>query len=206
MKKLITLSLVLFIAVQFTSCKKSKETTEENKVALNKYTIDTKNVDVHWTAYKTTDKLPVKGVFQEVKLSNNNASENQAGVLNGLKFEIPVASIFSKDSIRDGKLKQFFFGVMENTVNLTGTLNNVANGSGNVDLNMNGITKNLPFTFEISGDTIAIKSTIQLDNWNGATALASLNEACKELHTGADGVTKTWNEVDVKVNVLTKKD
>jgi len=40
---------------------------------------------------------------------------------------------------------------------------------------------------------------MNLDTWNGQTAVASLNEACKDLHKGADGVSKTWNEVAIEV-------
>jgi hypothetical protein len=35
--------------------------------------------------------------------------------------------------------------------------------------------------------------------------LALLHEACKALHTGADGVAKTWTEVTLKVNATVVK-
>ena len=36
---------------------------------------------------------------------------------------------------------------------------------------------------------------------NALDALASLNKACYDLHTGSDGVSKTWEDVAIKASV-----
>ena len=40
---------------------------------------------------------------------------------------------------------------------------------------------------------------MDVNNWNAGKALASLNEVCKLLHTGADGISKTWSEVTLDI-------
>lgn len=202
MKKIFFYSLIILF-ISFTSCKKEKAQTTEDKVALNSYIIDVENSVINWTAYKTTDKLPVKGVFTEVKIKKSVAASNPIEVLNGMEFEIPVSSIFSKDSIRDGKLNKFFFEVMKNTLKLKGTFSVDEDGKGKISLTMNGLTKDLPFDYSVKGDSIDISATMNLDTWEAQAAIATLNEACNALHTGTDGVSKTWNEVAINAQIIT---
>jgi len=125
--------------------------------------------------------------------------------LNGAEFSIPISSLFTDEPVRDSKLKQLFFGVMDNTLSLSGTLNLDNNGTGSIDLLMNGVQQKMPITYIISGQLIELEGTMNLNDWNGQTALASINEACFDLHKGPDGVSKTWSEVAVSAAVYLKK-
>lgn len=189
--------------VNVTSCKKERETTSKDKIDLKGYIVDSKNSNITWTAYKTTDKIPVKGIFKEVKILKNEAAANREDVLNGLEFEIPVSSIFSNDSIRDFKLVNYFFGVMENTLSLNGKFKNVDNGKGIINLNMNGISNDLPFDYEIKNDNIIINSIMNVDNWKAQLAIETLNKVCNEKHKAADSISKTWSDVAIMVEVKT---
>jgi len=203
MKNLFNFSII-FLLLLTISCKKEKEiTTNKNEVVTN-YSIDTKNAVINWTAYKTTEKIPVKGVFKEVTILNKIKAQNPSEAINGLEFEIPVASIFSNDSIRDYKLTTFFFGVMQNTLQLKGKINAEVNGTGIVNLTMNGLTKDLPFTYEIQGENIEINAIMDVDNWQAQTAIESLNKVCIDKHKAADGISKTWSEVAINVQIKTK--
>lgn len=204
MKKIIHFSLYLVIAISIIACEKPQKEKEAVKEAIS-YTIDAANSSVQWTGYKTTDKVPVKGTFKEINITNSTAGATAATSLEGLAFEIPVASIYSKDSIRDGKLKKFFFAVMENTLSLKGTFTMKDDSNGNVAISMNGLTKDLPFTYEMSKDTIILNGKMDLNNWGAEAALGSLHEVCLELHTGADGISKTWDEVGIQAKILTVK-
>jgi len=64
---------------------------------------------------------------------------------------------------------------------------------------MNNITQELPFTYTIAGNIFTMKTVMDINKWNGQAAIVSLNVACKDLHKGADGVSKTWNEVAIEV-------
>ena len=167
--------------------------------------VDSKNSTVQWTAFKTTDKVPVKGIFKEIKINKSNEASSPSAALEGLQFEIPVSSIFSKDSIRDAKLNKFFFAVLENSLHLKGSFKIEDNKNGKLSLTMNGLTKDLPFDYEMSQDTIILNATMDLNNWQAQAALESLNEACFELHKGADGISKTWDEVLINAKIITVK-
>lgn len=203
MKKLLFLSLILTVFLTVTSCKKEKQNTTDNDVAVKNYIIDTQNSVINWTAYKTTEKIPVKGVFKTVDIKKSKPAANPIEVLQDLEFEVPVSGIFSKDSIRDYKLVTYFFGVMDNTLNLSGKINIQENGKGNIRLTMNGLTKELPFTYEVKGEIIEMKASMDLDTWQAQAAIAALNEVCNEKHKAADGISKTWNEVALQIEVKT---
>lgn len=205
MKKVILIVLVSFVIGNLSSCKKEKEVSVKKSETLKNYVIDSKTTVVHWTAYKTTDKVPVKGIFKEVEISNVTPAANPVEVVKNVKFSIPVSSIFSNDSIRDFKLSNFLFGKMNNTSHIRGEVSLADQGKGEASIMMNGFTKNIPLNYEVHGDDIKINAKIDLNNWQAQAAVAALNEVCSEKHKGADGKSITWSEVDVMVEVKTKQ-
>ena len=204
MKKIINITLIIIISVAFLSCAKEKK-QEEKTVTEVSYSVDSENSTVQWTGYKTTDKIAVNGTFKEIKIHKMNSGSTAPASIEGLEFEIPVSSIYSKDTIRDGKLNRLFFGVMENTLSLKGKFSIKDSSHGNIALTMNGLTKELPFTYEMIKDTILINAKMDLNIWETESAMASIHQACLELHTGPDGVSKTWDEVGIAAKILTVK-
>lgn len=195
--------VVLFLTFSCADKKHNSETTEKQKEVLKNYVVDTQNSVINWTAYKTTQKIPVKGVFKKVVIINSKPATSNSELLNGLEFEIPVASIFSKDSLRDYKLTTFFFGVMKNTLRLKGTINIQENNNGFVALTMNGLTKNMPFTYHINNNSIELNAVMNLDNWQAQTAVEALNKVCEDKHKAGDGISKTWSEVALNIQIKT---
>ncbi|WP_010134100.1 YceI family protein [Ochrovirga pacifica] len=196
MKKL---AITLLAVLSLTACnQKKKENTstapKENTVQLNAET-----VIVNWTGYKFTNKTGVKGQFQKINVSNNKAAETKKEALNGVEFSIPVSSIFSNNGVRDAKLKSLFFGVMDHTELLSGKVTSVSENGGVIALTMNNETHDLPFTLTSQGATSYLTATVDVNTWNAQKALASIHKACEMLHTGEDGVSKTWNTVDLDV-------
>jgi len=206
MKKVIFYTIILSTIIAV-SCKEKKAESTKSEPAEQNYSIDLQNTVLNWTAYKTTDKIPVKGVFKEVKINKDKVSTSVIGVLDGLEFEIPVSSINSNDSIRDAKLKEFFFGVMKNTIKLSGKFHPENSGKGLISLTMNGLTKDLPFSFDVRDDIIEVNATMNLDNWQAQSAIEALNVVCNDKHKAADGISKTWNEVSINalIKVITKE-
>ena len=92
---------------------------------------------------------------------------------------------------------------MENTLSLKGVFSVENETKGNLALTMNGLTKDLPFSYEMSRDTILINTKMDLNIWQTQAALESLHQACLALHTGPDGVSKTWDEVAISAKILT---
>ena len=119
--------------------------------------------------------------------------------INNTEFSIPISSLMTKDTGRDYKIQTFFFGVMENTELLSGKLTITDDANGIAEIKMNSITKAVPFTYTIVDKTFSMTSTMDVSNWKATKALASLNKICELLHTGADGVSKTWSEVSLNI-------
>jgi hypothetical protein len=208
MKKIQIAALGLLLVAAF-SCKQTKkeeEKTEETATAT--YSIVEDSTDVRFTAYKTTEKVPVGGTFQEVELTYT-VGETPLETLDGLEFSIPVSSLFTNDATntRDPKIIEFFFEKMAETQSITGTFSFDADNSCTVQLSMNGVSTELPMEYEITDDNhVNFSGTMDLKQWDALEALASLNEACKVLHTGADGVSKTWEDVAITGSVLLEQE
>ena len=201
MKKTLIVAFIIGTAFQLTSCKadKKKEVVQKKEVENSAYSLKTAKNTVDWVAYKTTDKLPVKGKFKKVNITKNGEGNTAKDAINGAEFSIPVSSLFTADLSRDFKLKKFFFGFMDNTKLLSGTLiiNDETNGTASIT--MNGITKDLAFTYALEGKKFKMNATMNLDDWNAQKAVESLNIACKDLHKATDGISKTWSEVAINI-------
>lgn len=202
MKKIYVLSLILLIMVFVSSCKKN-EKKEVNQIEKT-YSIIADSTKINWTAYKTTAKVPVNGQFAEVIIENVKKDSTALGALNGLKFKIPVSSLITNDTIRDKKLKEYFFGVMKNSSVITGTVHINKENVSTVDLTLNGITRELPVAYMVTDNKVTIIGNMELDNWQAKVALEALNVVCKDLHTGEDGISKTWSDVKIEVIAILK--
>ncbi len=200
MKNYYTLCFLILTTITFTSCKENKKKDAPAKDTVM-YVVNEKTTSVKWTAYKTTEKLPVKGEFRVVKFTKAKPAANLKDALNNLEFSIPISSLFSNNEERDAKLKTSFFGAMAETAEIKGTLIMETETSGKVELTLNGITHELPITYFLDGQMATMEATMNLDNWQAQAAITALNAVCKDLHTGPDGITKTWSEV--KINIAT---
>ena len=202
MKKLSVLILGLAF-VTFTSCKKEEktETPTESKEQVKGLTIVNDSTKVMWTGFKTSDKVAVGGRFTQIELKDVKTGNSPEEVLEGVAFSIPVSSLFTDNPDRDSKLKTIFFGTMKNTELLSGILN-FRNNQLFMTLSMNDVTKQIPLEYTYTDNLFSMKTTINLNDFGGGTALAAINKACYELHKGPDGVSKTWEIVDIMGEVL----
>lgn len=215
MKNVLNVMLFIFLTLSYacnnageeSSEESNEETTEEvtetetvEEEAVMEYTLSPENTELQFTAYKTTEKKPVKGVFKTLDFEGKTATDLE-DLLDSLSFSIPVSSLFTNDATgtRDPKILEFFFGVMSNTEMLSGTIYAV-NGEYKVEVTMNDATSTVPLMVNVSEDNVLTATTsLDLNNWNALEALASLNKVCFELHKGSDGVSKTWEDVAVEI-------
>ncbi|MEP2239252.1 MAG: YceI family protein [Maribacter sp.] len=210
MKK-IALTFASALLIVFASCKDAKKSEESKSVeatseATEMFSLVQDSTKVSFTAYKTTDKVPVGGMFKKINFTKTNSGATAMEALNGTEFSIPVSSLFTNDptGTRDPKLLEFFFGALKDTELISGVFK--ADGDkSSIDVTLNGETQNIPLAYEMNGDKITFTGTMDLANWNAMDAVASINKACEILHTGKDGVSKTWSEVAVKAEVLLTK-
>lgn len=194
MKKLLLICLMATVTVNFVGCKNKKE-KDTKKTQLS---VEAKTTTINWTAYKTTDKVPVKGNFSELEIIKSSVGATVKEALNGVEFKIPTNSIFTNDTIRDGKLRNFFFNQMMDAGSIKGKINIQDEKTGTVELGMNGVSEKLPITYNVDGQKVNIEATMNLESWKTQAAIIALNKACEDLHKGADGISKTWNEVKIE--------
>lgn len=203
MKKVFILLLTISICINFTSCKSDKK-VEKTPSLKKAAAFSLKNAEntINFTAYKFTDKAPVGGAFKKVDITAGGDGNTIKEAINNTAFSIPVSSIFTKDSSRDFKIKKYFFGVMSNTKLLSGKLMIENDSIGSATIKMNGVSGKLPFKYTIVNNTFTMSATMNIEEWKALDALASLNKICEALHTGTDGVSKTWS--DVAINITSK--
>ena len=212
MRKIRFLTLGMLLILSFGCKQTKKENTVQQQVSKevveNSFILIKDSTKVSFTAYKTTDKVPVGGKFLKIDITDAKSGTTALEALNGAAFSIPVSSLFTNDATgtRDPKLLEFFFGAMTNTELIAGKFRTDANNTCSIEVTMNGETSIIPLEYNKVNDTsITFNGTLDLENWNALDALASINKACKELHTGTDGVTKTWSDVAVQAHVLLQK-
>lgn len=214
MKK-IKISALAFVLIASYSCntttEKVEETTSETTEVVNEektglFSVVEDSTKVSFTAYKTSEKIGVGGEFTEVNVYGVEEGKSAFETMNNSKFSIPVSSLFTNDATetRDAKILKFFFGVMNNTSVITGTFLVTEDNSCSIDLKINDQTVNVPLTYTTNdeGTHFAFDGTLNLEDFDALNAVTSLNKACEALHTGADGVSKTWNDVAIHAEVL----
>lgn len=202
MKKILLVITVLAISFSSISCKEKASKEKKTEKQEQTFTIDANKSEINWTAFKTTDKVPVKGKFTKLTIKNSTPGKTFADALNGTEFSIPVSSLFTNNADRDHKLKTLFFGIMKNAEILSGTIHIDTPQSGYVDFSMNGIIEKLPFSYSANETSLQIKTIMDTNTWQAQAAIESINKACYELHKGADGVSKTWSDVAIDISVF----
>lgn len=210
-----TIGFLLFL-LSCTSGEKTVENTENTKVVEEEtienttgekmFLYNNDSTKVTWTAYKTTEKVGVGGQFTSVTVSNVIAAETPLDVLKEAKFSIPVLETITGNEQRDNRIVKLFFGMLTETENITGQVKSLnEDGTGSIAIVFNGVEQVLPITYTLDGLKIEVKGTMDLALWNAQKGIDALNEECKDLHAGADGVTKLWPTVDIVISTVLKK-
>jgi hypothetical protein len=162
------------------------------------------NAKPGWTAYKTTDKAAVSGTFNEYQFASAAPAPTMADALKGLNMSITPTSVESNNAPRNVTIATKYFGLFANPSSIRGKVLSVngddTTGAVTIQINMNAVSKDLDFSYSVNEDG-KLEAMITVDMMDFALdgPWASIHESCKALHTGADGVAKTWTEVMLKV-------
>ncbi len=161
------------------------------------YSLNTDTYELDWTAYKTTAKVGVGGTFTDVTFTAGESTDME-GALTSIEFEINTASVETNNEDRNGKIAEHFFGTI-NTPTISGKMTSVDMEAGTavVTIMMNGISFDVDGEFSMDGADFSYKADIDVQKWNGVSGIEALNEVCEDLHTGDDGVSVLWQNVDI---------
>ena len=209
----IFLPLAVFAAFTITSCgeNKTSEKTTEQKDAICFYAYDkASETQVKWTAFKTSEKIAVGGQFDQVNVTAGKKSTKITDLLETIKFNIPTASTNTANEDRDKKIINSFFGAMNSTDLILGQVKsaegNNKTGSCTFYITLNNVEKEIVLNYTVEGSILKLIGEIDLVDFGAEKAITSLNKVCEALHTGADGISKTWNTVELSIETKLKKE
>jgi hypothetical protein len=202
--------LGILVSTLFFSCGSPTPKEQENNNSPNKencvYSYVNDSTGVFFTAYKFSNKLGVNGRFDVFTASETEKSLDPMAFLTNFSLKVDVSSVNTKDTSRDGKLYRFFFQQLVNTPMIEGKIISVDGNKGVMTFKMNDIEREVPFSLNITNETVELRTTIDVLDWNGQDAMDSIGEVCSELHVGADGVRKLWSEVAIYIKTTLKKE
>lgn len=214
MKK-IFIPITVLATVLMSSCggnetTENTETTPEVTEEICFYNYAQGSAAVRWTAFKTNDKIAVGGQFNTVNVTVGEKSTKITDILETIKFNIPTKSTNTSNEERDAKIVASFFGAMEATDIILGQVKSAEgdniSGTCIFYLTLNNVEKEVELNYSVANDVIKLTGSIDLLDFNGEAAITSLNEVCKDLHIGTDGISKTWNNVKLEIEASLNKD
>lgn len=196
----------LMFSCTTTETETNHQEEQVDEIQLCTYSYQPETTVINWTAFKTTAKKGVSGKFDEFDvLVPNDNNEFMIQSLNSATVTIPVNSVNSDNPERDKKIDSLFFGAMNQTEIISVLIKSITEESAAVEITMNGKSVDYDGQITVENETVKFHTTINLDDFEAQPAVESLNTACKDLHTGDDGVSKLWSEVDIDVETTLKQ-
>lgn len=207
--KLTYFSVLTVLAIALFACSDSGKTVDSSEGTSREeqctYTYNEGTTILEWTSYKTTAKVPVAGSFNEIEVISESSTDPKE-VIESISFSINTASVETNNEDRNGKIVEHFFGT-NNTPEIKGKVKELSDdGKAVIELTMNGITIDVDGEYTLEGADFSFAATIDVITWNGMGGIEALNEVCKDLHTGEDGISKLWSEIGLSFTTKLKSD
>lgn len=199
MKRSIIAFAFLGLVTGITSCggKEEPATEQVKEEQACFYTYNKEMSVLEWTAFKFTEKTGVKGTFNEFNISGMERSDDPKKLIESMRFSIPTATVETQNEERNGKIAKLFFGTI-GTDEIKGKVKGLSdNGKATIEIEMNNMKKDVVGDYTLEGGKFTFNATIDVMKWNGGAGITALNTACKDLHTGTDGKSKLWSEVEL---------
>ena len=203
LSKIILLSgISLFILA---SCGGDASGDSKKEEANCLYSYNHSTTDLTWTAYKTLSKVPVAGGFNNIKVTAESAY-SQKEVIESINFVISTSSVETNDIGRNQKIDSLFFGFSDIKEIKGKILKLNENGKADIQINM-GIPVTISGDYKIEGNKFSFNAEIDLISWEMLNAVENLNQACEEVHRGAEGEeSKLWSNVSLSLTTVLSSD
>lgn len=198
--------LVPALALIFASCGQSTDQKpEENTQAEPQveeaqkctYTYDESSVEVLWKAYKYTDKTGVNGALKAFEISGASEADSPEAAISGASITIDTKSVDSGDPTRDPKIIDHFFMLLTDGEKIDASIAGINTEEKSIDLSitMNGQTQVVSGSYTMADNKMEATFDIDVTQWGAS--VDALNEACEDLHKGADGESILWPDVTI---------
>ena len=205
--KKLPILLCSFIVISCNTGQEKNIKVDDNKELEAKaneciYSFSDSTIKLFWAGYKTTDKLKVLGSFQEIKTNHSDQKFSSIDELvNGITFSINSKSSESGDPIRDANLRDYFFNYLTDNFQINGRVSEYNDAFITANFDVLGVDRQVKFTHSIVNNVLKLRALISLDDLGAYKAYNSISAKCYDLHKGADGISKTWDEVNVLIDV-----
>lgn len=171
----------------------------QNAHAACKYNLVEESHKVNWTGFKYTEKTGVSGTFSQVNIKSKEADSLQ-GLLKSIEFEVDTNSVDSGNIARDMTLMKTVFAFLSIPQTIKGSITAANDKELAVKMSFNKIM-DAKFSYTAKDGLITADGVINLTRNGLLRSYDAVKEACKVLHTGEDGVSKTWPDVELKLSV-----
>lgn len=162
--------------------------------------------ELGWVAFKFTEKAAVGGAFSDISVHYRHDAHTLEDFLASGEFAASVNSVATGNPVRDETLRKSFFSLFT-TDKLRGNVVKVEEDTFVVNIEMNGQKKPVSFKYRISDEgVLSASSMLDMLDFGLKEAHESIHKACEKLHTGTDGVSKTWTEVALNIKATIRKD
>ncbi|NPA43018.1 MAG: hypothetical protein GXO27_03195 [Chlorobi bacterium] len=206
MKKIYFITFILLIGCGRKDSQKNSPTSEaapsSARVSTRPPSYELDTAYMQWTAFKTTAKIPVEGTFTQTRWDLKRRVNRPEEFVERAYFKTLTSSVHTGNPERDRTIFEGLFARMiEGKIIEARTASlDTASQTVRIAIRMNGKEVLVPFKYRITGDTLltAEGSVDLLKDFGAAGPFQSLHEACKDQHTGEDGISKTWTDVDLK--------
>lgn len=178
------------------------ETLNQSKVKSKTFSYNNDSTKIGWEAFKTTEKKGVKGQFSDFQILGTKDGSTPTEVFANASFVIQTNSVKTGMELRDDRIVNSFFNIFVNTATITGKVKSLDDSKAILEISLNEITKDVPVTVVSKGNDFSLEGEIDLGLYNGQEAIDSLNYVCKDVHKGADGITKLWPNVKISVSTI----
>ncbi|MGH1467412.1 MAG: YceI family protein [Bdellovibrionales bacterium] len=182
-------TLALFTLLLFSSNAYSETCLHSIKEGSEKIT---------WTGFKYTEKTAVSGTFDKVKFKQVKDSPSMSELLESVEFEIDTKSVNSGNPARDTTLKGSIFGFLKVPNTISGKIVSATQLDMAVEMTLNKKTP-MQMSLDAKDGKITSTGTLNLLEHGLKKSYDAVHVACKGLHVGKDGVSKTWSTVEIKV-------
>lgn len=160
--------------------------------SLNAYELNG-NLAVKWTGFKTEQKAPVSGTFNDIKIEIKS-SDNMATFLKSSKVTIMSDSFESKDPIRNKNIISTLFSLGSAKI-IKGSIVKVDETmkSLTLEVTMNEVSKNIPMKYKVEKGNIIAKGTLDILDFDMKSSFLAFAKKCATFHQN-----KSYSDVNIE--------
>ena len=173
--------------------------------AFGKVTLS-ENPTIKFTGYKFTEKLGVSGNFKKIEWKVSKSAKSLSELIKGAKVRIDTHSIDAGNEARNMNITEGLFKHWgDRYIEVEFKEVDEKNQTIKAEMEVGSQDEDVYFQYykNKSGDYV-FTGSIDLLQMGFSKAYYALAEICGDMHTGKDGVKKSWPVVDIEVTAKIK--